>query len=213
MPLNLSLTQPQQQQGFGLNFGTLSSIAQKAPVVGGIVSNLASVGKAVGIKIDTTTPAQHIRERTAKGEALKAAAIAGSDIAWEKLWTASSRALPVQRVDSVPRLADKQFIGWPRVGEILTAMLREVENARGALPKPTGASTQQVISMSTDTVLTSGALVTASQGGTFGGMGFGIGDSPQQHSVAQSNGAPSSTNYVVVGGLILAMLLILRKRR
>jgi len=196
----------------------IGTVAQKAPIVGGIISNLTSVGQAVGIKIDTTSPSQHVAERTSNGERLKSAAISGSNLAWEKLWIASGRPLPVRRVADVARVGDdkstqaNEFFGWPRVGDVLTAMLRDVENFRGALPAPSGLTQNQIIAMSTDTVLS--GMTTQSLGGNVGSSLFenGVGTSPANHAGAQSLGAPTSTNYVVVGGIILAMLLILRKR-
>lgn len=216
MTFSPALTAP--PGGFGFNLGTAQQVASYIPVVGNIASNLGSVAGAIGI--DTKTPAQHIAERSANGELLKSAAIGGNNLAWEKLWVASGRPLPVRRVSEVARVGDNtatknvnEFFGWARVGEQLTAMLREVENFRGAPPPPTGATQGQIIGMLTQQVLQSGAVMTATQGGTFGGMGFGgIGDSPQNHDGAQSNAPPSSTNYVVVGAIILAMLFVLKRR-
>lgn len=217
MPFNPVLSLPDSAfkpvgPGFGLNLTTLGAIATKAPIIGGIVSNLGSVGKLVGIHIDTQSPASHIKERLALAEPLKQAAIAGNDLAWEKLWTASSRPLPVSHVDTVPQQKNP-FFGWARVDSQLAAMLREVEAARGGLPKPSGYATNDIVQSTPQQILQAGLQQTTSIGGASGFTG--IGNSPATHDGAQSNpgGVPSSTNYVVVGAIVLALLFLVKGRR
>jgi hypothetical protein len=205
MPFNPVLQVPDSAfktvgPGFGLNLGTLSSLATKAPIVGGIVSNLGSVAKLVGIHVDMQSPASHIAERIAVMEPLKQAAMAGNDLAWEKLWTISSRKLPVRHVDTYPQNEQHPFFGFARVDKQAVAMLREVEAARGGLPKPSGYGTTDIVGITPAQIL---QLTTTSLGGA--AAFTGIGDSPASHDGAQSNpgGVPSSTNKTIISAALL----------
>lgn len=92
-----------------------------------------------GLSVDIKSPAQHVKERIARAIPLKDAAIAGDNGAWAQLWQASGRDLPVRLTSQVPEGSSKTQ-GWPRVKPQLTAMLKEIEAARGA-PSP-GNTTQ-----------------------------------------------------------------------
>jgi hypothetical protein len=87
-----------------------------------------------GVSIDTKSPAKHIAERIARALPLKDKAIHGDNTAWAQLWQASGRDLPVRSVDAVPENSSKT-VGWPRVKPQISAMLREIEDARG-VPSP-----------------------------------------------------------------------------
>ena len=90
--------------------------------------------KVAGISIDTKSPAAHKKERFAAGIKMRDAAIAGDNTAWANLWQGSGRDLPVRAVDAVAEGSSTR-VGSPGIKPEFTAMLREVEAARG-VPTP-----------------------------------------------------------------------------
>jgi len=80
------------------------------------------------------SPKALIAERQAKADALKARVESGDRAAWEQLWLASGRALPIRAVMSAPINGNQ---GWPRVKPYLQGVLQELEakyGSTGALP-------------------------------------------------------------------------------
>lgn len=80
------------------------------------------------------SPNALIAERQAKADALKARVMSGDRAAWEQLWLASGRALPIRAVMSASVDGNQ---GWPRVKPYLQGVLQELEQkygTTGALP-------------------------------------------------------------------------------
>jgi len=88
-----------------------------------ITNQLGGIAKKVGV--DLQSPQSHIDERMRKAAELKERALSGDRAAWEQLWQASGRTLPVRAPASAAPVNGST--GWPRVKPQLATMLSDLE--------------------------------------------------------------------------------------